>query len=462
MLKWIGSIFGDKVFSDARPETSKAERERPLPEPQVRLQEDLVPPETAGGFLSRHVIINRECHPVGYLFAMRDRSRARMANLDQATAKINDQLMIRAVNSLGVDKIAQYRQIWLEVVDGFLQSPLIESLPAQSTVLIVRLHGAVPPAPDLLARAKELHAAGFRLALSRWSETPACAAWLPVVDHVVIDVSGLNPLDISEQAKTLHEKLPNTKLVAMHVDSLEEFECCRGAPFAMFQGGFLTRRENWPPQPQMNPQRARLTQLLQKLQKGGELNEIATELRHSPELSYRLLRYINSAGMGLSTRIASIEQALLILGREKLYRWLTLLLFSAGAGGPIDATLLEQAMVRARFMELLAPENANGAQRDEYFIVGVFSLLDVLLKLPLSVAVEPLGLPDSAVDALLHDRGPLWPCLRLVVAAESGSDEAMADAALDAGIPVDQVNLRHIEALHWAQETLAPEPAAKG
>jgi EAL and modified HD-GYP domain-containing signal transduction protein len=456
MFKWIASLFGSTDGTAAPP------AEPPLPEPKVRLREDLHREDDgAAGFLSRHVIINRECHPVGYLFAMRDRSRARMANLDQATAKINDQLMIRAVNGLGIEKIGRYRQIWVEVVDGFLAGPQVEALPAKSTVIIVRLHGATVPDETLLARADELRQAGFRLALSRWADTPACAAWLPAVDFVVVDVSGLNPLDITDQARTLHDKLPGTKLVAMHVDSLEEFECCRGAPFAMFQGGFLTRRENWPPQPQMNPQRARLTQLMQKLQKGGELNEIAQELRHSPELSYRLLRYINSAGMGLTTRIASIEQALLILGREKLYRWLTLLLFSAGPGAAIDAPLLEQALVRARFMELLAPEHTSSLQRDELFIVGVFSLLDVLLKLPLSVALEPLALPETSTEALLHDRGPLAPKLRLVIAAEAHDDLAIGDAARELGLRFATVNALHLEALQWAQETLAPETGAE-
>ena len=452
MLKWLGGIFGG-----GSGETTPAEP--PLPEPAVKLREEPQPEESSGGFLSRHVIINRECHAVGYLFAMRDRSRARIANLDQASARINDQLMIRAVNGLGVDKIGRYRQIWLEVVDSFLSSQLIETLPAKSTVIIVRLHGSAAPDESLLVRARELRAAGFHLALSRWADTPACAAWLPVIDFVAVDVSGLNPLDITEQARNLRTAIPDTALVAMHVDSLEEFECCRGAPFAMFQGGFLTRRENWPPQPQMNPQRARLTQLMQKLQHGGELNEIAGELRHSPELSYRLLRYINSAGMGLSTRIASIEQALLILGREKLYRWLTLLLFSAGPGGTIDAALLEQALVRARFLELLAPDGSTSVQRDEFFIVGVFSLLDVLLKLPLSVALEPLALPESSTDALLHDRGPLAPKLRLVIAAEAHDDLALSDAARELGMRVDAVNALHMEALHWAQETLAPDAA---
>jgi EAL and modified HD-GYP domain-containing signal transduction protein len=456
MLKWLGKVFGGTAAH-----APSGDGEVPLPPPKVPLRED-TDNEVAGsaaGFLSRHVIINRDCHPVGYLMAMRDRSRARMASLDQATAKINDQLMIRAVNGLGVDKIARFRQIWLEVVDGFLAHPLIETLPARSTVIVVRLHGAAPPDDELLARARALRASGFRLALSRWADTPACAAWLPEIDYVVVDVSGLNPLDITTQAQQLHEKLPGVALVAMHVDSLEEFECCRGAPFALFQGGFLTRRENWPPQPQMNPQRARLAQLMQKLQRGGELGEIAAELRHSPELSYRLLRYINSAGMGLSTRIASIEQALLILGREKLYRWLTLLLFSAGQGGAVDATLLEQALVRARFMELLAPDSASSVQRDELFIVGVFSLLDVLLKLPLSVALEPLALPETINDALLRDRGPLASRLRLVVAAEAHDDAAMADAALALALKVDTVNARHMEALNWAQETLTPETA---
>jgi EAL and modified HD-GYP domain-containing signal transduction protein len=196
------------------------------------------------------------------------------------------------------------------------------------------------------------------------------------------------------------------------------------------------------------------------MQQGSEIGELAAELRHSPELAYRLLRYINSAGSGLTTRIASIEQALLLLGREKLYRWLTLLMFSAGDDGTVARPLLEQALVRARFMELLAPAGYSSVQRDELFIVGVFSLLDMLLKLPLAVAIEPLALPAPMRDALVDLRGPLAPMLRLVIAVESGDGEALADALTALGLAADVVNARHLAAIAYAQEALASEAPA--
>lgn len=449
MLKWLGKVLG----ADAAPPAAPV-HEPPLPAPRVGLPEDGEHDE-AGGFLSRQVIIGRECHPVGYFFAMRDRSRARIASHDQVAAAVNDQLMIRSVNGLGIDRIARYRQIWLELADGFLANPLIDTLPAAATVIVLRVHGAAAPDAALLARAAALRQAGIRFALARWTDTAASAAWLPVVQHIVVDVSGLNPADIAGRADALHRMAPAVGLVAMHVDSIEEFECCQRAPFALFQGGFLTRRESWPPQPRMNPQRTRLVQLLQKMQQGSEINVIAGELRHSPELVYRLLRYINAASMGLATRVASIEQALLLLGRERFYRWLTLLLFSSSDGNAIDGPLLEHALVRARFMELLAPAGYSSVQRDELFIVGVFSLLDMLLKLPLSVAVEPLALPVPVHDALVHARGPLAPMLRLALAAEAQDDHALADAAAALGIGVGDVNARHLAAISYAQEVLA-------
>lgn len=476
MFKWLVKVLGSgygPVAKDAAdnaatspsvPPADKAapatpkparEEERPLTAPQIVIEDN--EPDDANGIVARHAIINREYRLVGYEFTMRDRGRV-SSSIDAQSQKINDKLLIRAIVSTGVDKLAKSRQLWVSVVDAFIVSPMIESLPAAATVVVVRIpgHGGSVD-PNLLARARDLRKAGYRLALTNWSETPAHQAWLETVDYLVIDTTAYNPAEVGELAHIVGQKTAALQVMARHIESFEEFEFCHRARYQLFQGNFLTKRENWPPQPKMSPDRIRLCELLNRLRAGDEIADIAMQLRHSPELSYRLLRYINSAAMGLQSRLASIERGLVFLGREKLYRWLTLLLFNADDTKSTDAALLEQALVRGRMMEVLASDNFSRVQCDEMFVVGIFSLLDVLLKLPLSVALHPLQLPPAVAGALLDDSGKYAPYLRLAIACEEHDEEAMTTAATTLDLAVDRVNAAHFEALAWAQDALAPD-----
>jgi EAL and modified HD-GYP domain-containing signal transduction protein len=207
----------------------------------------------------------------------------------------------------------------------------------------------------------------------------------------------------------------------------------------------------------MTTDRTRLCDLLNRLRNDEEISEIAMQLRFSPTLSYRLLRYINSPAMGLQSRVASIESSLVFLGREKLYRWLTLLLFNADDTQSTDGALLEQALIRGRMMELLAAEKFSRQACDELFVVGMFSLLDVLMKRPMSIALDPLQLPLAITAALIDNAGEYATYLRLAVACEANDVDAMKKEAKALGRSVDQVNAAHVEALNWAQDALAPE-----
>lgn len=461
MLKWLEKVLG----SSEKPEPEKLPQpvpakpvkakpvEKPLPPPQISLDDETA--DDGSGFVARQVIINREYRLIGYEFSMREHGREPVG-LDARSQTANDLVLVRAINGLGIEKLGRSRLLWVSVLDASLAEAAIESLPAASTVFVVRLHGHAAD-PALLARAGELKAAGYRLALANWAETAAHQAWLPLADYVVIDTAAYNPAEVGELARKVAQKAPRVEALARHVESFEEYEFCQRARYRLFQGGFLTKRENWPPQPKMSPDRTRICNLLNRLRAGDEITDVAAVLRQSPELSYRLLRYINSAAMGLPSRIASIERGLVFMGREKLYRWLTLLLFNADDTKSSDSALLEQGLVRGHMMETLGAAKFSRMQNEELFVVGIFSLLDVLLKQPMSVALNPLQLPPAVANALIDETGDYAAYLRLAVACEEQDAERLKRLAEVLGLSVDAVNAAHFAALAWAQEALAPD-----
>ena len=160
---------------------------------------------------------------------------------------------------------------------------------------------------------------------------------------------------------------------------------------------------------------------------------------------------INSCGFGLSVEITSFRHAVMILGMNKLFRWATLLMTAARPGGAAPAAGTA-AVVRGRLMELLAAELMPAEECDHAFVVGVFSLLDTLLGVPMEKALESVNLPDSGVRALLHNEGPLAPFLKLAKACESGDEVAFALAAEALQLSNHQVNWAHLQALIWADQ----------
>lgn len=459
MFNWLNKLVSS---GDQKKATKKATVDSSSPA-DAASQAGTPSTEAAGNGnapVSRMILLDRSAQILGYEFV----SRSGMLGVrvqDPRNQKINDQLLVRTVLGMGADRIAQFREIWLAVGELSLIGGLLDALPANETLVLVRLGGGAGASAEAMAQARQMRARGFRFGLVGFADRDAYLEWLPLVDLVALDIASYSPDELVSTIEALHERQPGLKVMARRIDSYEEYEYCMAKGFDAFSGKFLTYRESWPPQPPLNPDRVRLCSLLNELRDGAELTDIAAGLKLSPQLSYRFLRYINSAGMGVTSHIGSLEQGVLYLGREKLYRWLTLLLFNGSDAQPTDAALLEIALVRGRMMELLAGNHLPHVQREELFVTGVFSVLDVLMRVPLDVAIRPLQLPLAVTQAILDQAGPYITYLKLAKVGEEseggdltsdGSEASVAALAGEIGLGVEEVNRHHLDAVAWAQQ----------
>ena len=214
---------------------------------------------------------------------------------------------------------------------------------------------------------------------------------------------------------------------------------CAAAGFSWFAGDYALH----PPldtQAGDGTSRKRLLALLGLLARDADSRELEVLLKQDPALSYHLLKLVNSAAFALSSPIHSFSQAINVLGRRQLQRWLQLLLYARQQDDGLANPLLPLAAVRAAMMEGLA--QALGWDRDQQdmaFVAGVFSLLDVLLAMPMTEIVAALSLDLDVVMALLDRTGPLGELLKLVdrpdhasLAAAGIANEAYWDAQLRA------------------------------
>lgn len=208
--------------------------------------------------------------------------------------------------------------------------------------------------------------------------------------------------------------------------------------------------------------RVHALQMVQLVAADADTHEIEALLRRDPTLSYNLLRLVNSLGMGTGRKITSFSQALLLLGRQQLRRWLNLMLFAARQGDMRSAMLLARVALRARALELLAKSRGLDKHTQEQgFMAGMFSLLGVLFGMPLSEVLAPLALGDCVHAALLRREGDLGALLMLFETAERGDLDGVGAQLEALQIARPAFNQAMIEAAGWMQGALR-ESAGNG
>lgn len=237
--------------------------------------------------------------------------------------------------------------------------------------------------------------------------------------------------------------------VAFNIDNMDDFRGCMDAGLTAAAGWFFTSPTGTPAKA-LNPAQTNIIRVLNLVRQNAEIREVEAALKHDVAMSYKLLRYINSAGFGLSCEIQSFRHAVNMLGYDKLNRWLSLLLATASKD-PMAPALMYTALLRGRLMELLAVGLVDKSEYDNLFITGAFSLLDVLLGVGMEQALDAMRLPDPICDALLGFGGRYQPFLELAQCSEAAQGGVIAEQAAMLGLTADQFNRAQLQAQSFAE-----------
>ncbi|MBP0597064.1 HDOD domain-containing protein [Herbaspirillum sp. LeCh32-8] len=241
------------------------------------------------------------------------------------------------------------------------------------------------------------------------------ASIFPFVESLALDASvGSLP----EAVQWLH-KLRGPHLVENVGDAIQ-FDMCRAEGFRWFSGDYALHPDSRLSQ-KNSISRARLLKLLELVARDADAGDLESLLKQDPALSYQLFKLVSSAAFGFSAHITNFTQAINLLGRRQLQRWLQLLLYARFPGDESANPLLPRAAARAALMEALAQRvECTEEELDRAFITGMFSLLDILLGMPLNDIIEPLKLPVDMVNALTTRSGRLGKLLDVVERSEYG------------------------------------------
>jgi EAL and modified HD-GYP domain-containing signal transduction protein len=326
--------------------------------------------------------------------------------------------------------------------------------------LVVLVPPDVGTDDEIVTAVSELARKGVRIVLDEF-ELPKVpgAPILQLLQHaamVRIDLRCQDPSTLGAMVAAF--KRQHKKVVADHVLDAKLHKACLELGFEVFQGPHFSRPEPLPAAEIPTSTAAALRLLGLARDPSTSERELEQVISADPGITYQLLRIVNSAALG-GRGITSISHALRLVGRNNVIRWLALASATSRTGKRgADDELIRQAVQRARFCEQLASPQ-TGLDKGTLFLMGLFSLLDAVFRMPMSEVLERVNLSDDVKQALLDRTGKYADPLVIVESYELGLWESAAEAAGNIGLDAATLPTMYSDCVKWAAEQM---PASKG
>lgn len=392
-------------------------------------------------YIARQPIFDSSGSVQAYELLFRETAENRYTQSDGnlASLKTMDTAML-----VGLDGLANGHSLFFNCSRHALVRGFTTLFPPDMTVLEVLEE--VEPDDEVMAACRQLKKAGYRIALDDVTDDRRVASLVDLADYIKVDFRATPPALRAHLVARYRGK--RRKLLAEKVETREEFAAAVKAGFVLFQGYYFCKPAmiSTPTPPGMGMKHMWLLQALGQ----PRLDFVRLEqlIKSEPVLCYRLFRFLNSPAFYLQSEVKSVLHGLVLLGEIEVRKWLLLAaVVMAGPAGKRE--LVVSSIVRARFAEALAP--AAGVQGSLAFILGLMSLIEAVLDMPLARIMEQIVLPSEVKDALHGEPGSLQELLKLVIAYEAGDWDDCEGARRDLGLTQQQVRKEYLGAVAWAK-----------
>ncbi|PKO89717.1 MAG: hypothetical protein CVU18_03160 [Betaproteobacteria bacterium HGW-Betaproteobacteria-12] len=450
------SFAGGSVFNSLKKLFGGQPEKKPQTPPPATTSVPTMPPPAAPSadneaFLCREVVFDRTGRLAGHLFLVRG---APLQAADEGSAQRQaDQVLLTALSNSA--EAWNTSRAFVPLSSASLALPVLDEIRTHNLVLLVNLTAEPADAVEALcARVAELRQRGIAIGIFRQPKHAAFSEVIKLADYGAVDMAATDPGVVRDFSAAFRaaERPHKAFLFAGHVETADEHRFCHQWHFDYFHGAFAANAPVRDDNAATDPHKVQLLHLLRLVQGDAETTDIAAAMKQDPPLAFRILRYLNSPLLGFDHRIESLSQALTILGRQRLTRWLSVLLFSVRDPSFGDWLLVESALTRGRLMEVIGAKLLPEHPADALFLTGIFSCLDKLLRRPLTELLDEIPLSGEVRSALLERSGPYAPLLALAEAGEAFDLERMEHTARALAVPADTVNRALLAATAWASE----------
>jgi EAL and modified HD-GYP domain-containing signal transduction protein len=405
---------------------------------------------TFNRFLARQPILTRSRKFFAYEILSRygPENYCRPAPGSPVSVQAMDELFL-----MGVRTMTEGLPAFLNCSREFLLNDYLTLMPKE--LVVGEILETVPPDGEVMAACRRMKDQGYRLALDDYCDLPETQPLLAIADFVKIDVL----LTTFPEQKRLVDVCHRRKIpvLAEKVETNEQFRRCTEIGYDYFQGYFFCR-------PQVVNRRsmpANKMVYLELLQAANapvfDLQKISLIFRRDVSLSYRLLRYLNSAAFAFHAEIHSIPHALTLLGERAMRKWISLVSV-AGLGDEVADGLLRLPLLRAMFCELIGEKIGMHRETNELFLLGLLSVMDALLNMRMVDVLVQIPIDEEIKKALLGKPSRYRPVFEVVLDYESGTWEQLAHSARHIGLHEDYLPDLYLRSVRWVSEVLADAP----
>jgi len=394
-------------------------------------------------FIGRQPIFNNKLNVSGYEMLFRSSGDINAAgDFDDNLATA--QVIYNTLLEIGLDELVGTNLAFINFPRDLLINGTPQLLPAQRVVIEILENVEVDN--ELVSSVSALAKEGFTIALDDFIYSPK---WEPLIQSasiIKLDVLAHSIEETRQHVNLL--KNYNVKLLAEKVETQEEYDAYREMGFDYFQGYFFAK-PNIISKKILPDNHIALLQLLSRLQDPEvDIAEVEILVSQTVSLSFKLFRYINSAFFGLPRKLDSIRQAVVYFGMQRL-KDLASIIAMTGIGNK-SSELIVVGLTRAKMCEILA-ELSGASEKESYFVVGLFSILEALMDHPLAEIVEKLPLNEEIISALLDFEGVRGEALRCSIACEQSELENICFGKLK----FPNIYDAYLEAIAWSRRAAA-------
>lgn len=399
-------------------------------------------------YIARQPIFNRKQHTVGYELLFRDgENNAFPKGVEENRATYR--LIIENLISIGMNPHYHSSRCFINFPHKSLVRLLPLSLPKDK--IVVEILETCTPNDELFAAIQHLNRNKYVIALDDFECTPDWDRFLPYVHIIKLDIMQLGIRQACDYVAEQKAKGLKAAFLAERVETPQEFDLALKAGFRFFQGFFFSKPQMIK-QKYVSPEQVIALKLFTEVSRPMvNFDQVERIIEKDVDLSYKLLHFVNAMSNRLKKPISSFKQALIYLGEERLKVFVSLIAAShMTTQKPRELNTL--AMQRAQFCQLMSEHKNFKSDKDQAFIVGMFSLLDAMLDSKLDILLEALPLNDTIKTALLEHRGPFGELLTLEENYEQADWSNFKNQCQKLELNIEDVNHALTEAQRWSTE----------
>ncbi len=393
-------------------------------------------------YLARQPILNRARELFAYELLFRNgiQNSCEGLDLELASTSVLDTSFL-----IGFEKITAGHRMFINCPRDFLLRDYVSLFPPN--LVVVEILENINPDQEIVEACRHLKQAGYSIALDDFVDSPGWAPLVALADIIKVDFRLTGPMEQNEIVSRYAGK--NIRMLAEKVETREEYAAAMQMGYSLFQGYFFCRPEMMQHRGLPSFKLAYLELLRAATAPEFDIQELASKIKHEASLTFRLLRYLNSAAFGLRMEIHSVPHALSLLGERELRKWIAVVSVGVLADGKPDE-LMVVPLVRGRFCESLAPLAGMPGHANDLFLMGLLSVMDAILDQPLDSILAELPVRGEIKDALQARTGLYWQLLELAIAHERADWEKVSALVSETGMNEEQVSALYVSAVDWS------------